>query len=365
MKSKQGFFDVLGGRMATTWRDATASAVAAGVAWLLAAWLFGHAHPVFAAVSAIVCLSPGLPSHGRQAVGLMLGVATGIVVGEVALLLPEGFLVPEGLSLLRLVLATVSSMLVAASFGMAPVVSIQAGVSAVLVLALGSENAGFARLEDVAIGVSVGLLFSQVLLTPDPVRVIDTAADNLLLRLARAFEVAADAAATQDVRKAQAALRSFTAAHESLIALGAGIDASRYAARWSLRGRLAARNVAEMAARYDRRAIRLFASSLLFGEALADALRKGTAPVPNGLADAIRSAAHRCRGIPRPDATSGETTAVPLAAASVTDDWTSTVLHLQATCAVLTRLEALEREAGVVTSPPAPSGQTAPPPTGQ
>ncbi|HWJ05553.1 MAG TPA: FUSC family protein [Steroidobacteraceae bacterium] len=365
--SPKGVFEVFGDRIASAWRDATTSAVAAGLAWLLAAWLFGHSHPVFAAVSAIVCLSPGLPSHGRQAVGLMLGVATGIVVGEAALLLPQGFLVPEGLSLLRLVLATVSSMLIAASFGMAPVVSIQAGVSAVLVLALGPENAGLARLEDVAIGVSVGLLFSQVLLTPDPVRVIDTAADNLLVRLARAFDIAADAAAAQDVRKAQAALRSFTAAHESLVALGAGIDASRYAARWSLRGRLAARNVAEMAARYDRRAIRLFAASLLFGEALADALRKGAAPVPEGLADKIRSVADRCRRIPRHDVAAGEGAgAATLADASAAVDWRPTVLHLQATCAVLTRLESLEREAGVVASsptPPAPS--LAPPSSGE
>lgn len=360
--STKGALGILADRFVSAWRDAVTSAVAAGIAWLLAAWLFGHEHPVFAAVSAIVCLSPGLPSHGRQAVGLMLGVATGIVVGEAALLLPEGFLVPEGLSLLRLVLATVASMLVAASFGMAPVVSIQAGVSAVLVLALGPENAGLARLEDVAIGVSVGLLFSQVLLTPNPVRIIDTAADNLLLRLSRAFRAAADAAAAQDVRKAQMALRSFATAHESLVALGTGIDTARYAARWSLRGRLAARNVAEMAARYDRRAIRLFAASLLFGEALADALRKGTAPVPEGLVEQIQDVADRCRRVPRHDVAPCAKPVAMSSDASVAADWRSTVLHLQATCAVLTRLEALEREA---MSAAVADDERAPPPAGQ
>ncbi|QDD97024.1 FUSC family protein [Roseomonas mucosa] len=276
------------------WRDALTSAIAAGIAWVLAVWLLGHPHPLFAAVSAIVCLSPGLPSHGRQAVGLMLGVATGIIVGELALLLPEGLLVPEGLSLLRLVFATLLSMVIAASFGQPAVVPIQAGVSAVLVLALGPQSAGLNRMEDVVVGAIIGLTFSQILLTPDPVRMIDAAAGGLFLKLAEAFRSAAAALQTRDPVKAEAALAAFSASHDSLITLGAGIDAARYAARWSLRGRLAAHAVAEVAARYDRRAIRLYASSLLFAEALANALRKDAGRAPPGLAEQILDAADRC-----------------------------------------------------------------------
>ena len=65
-------------RWASGWRDALASAIAAALAWILAVHFLGHEHPVFAAISAVVCLAPGLPSHGKQAVGLMVGVATGI-----------------------------------------------------------------------------------------------------------------------------------------------------------------------------------------------------------------------------------------------------------------------------------------------
>ncbi|WP_454622053.1 FUSC family protein [Bradyrhizobium cenepequi] len=334
---------ILTSRLTVAWRDAAASAVAAGIAWILAVWMLGHPHPLFAAVSAIVCLSPGLPSHGRQAVGLMLGVATGIVVGELALLLPEGLLVPKGLSLLRLALATFFSMLVAASFGQPAVVPIQAGVSAVLVLALGPQSAGLTRLEDVAVGVAVGLAFSQVLLTPDPVRQIDAAADDLLLRLAKAFREAADALKAGDFRKAEVALRLFSSAHDSLIALGAGIDAARYAARWSLRGRLAARAVAETAARYDRRAIRLYASSLLFGEALANALRKAASPMPEGLLESVLDAGARCSWL-----TSAEPAAVPTSAPSVTEEtaaaeWRGALVHLHAIFAFLASLENIGR----------------------
>jgi hypothetical protein len=53
-------------RWRETWRDSVASAAAAGLAWVLAQHLFGHSKPLFAAISAIsaiICLSPGLPSR--------------------------------------------------------------------------------------------------------------------------------------------------------------------------------------------------------------------------------------------------------------------------------------------------------------
>lgn len=341
------FLDVIANRFSLAWRDAAISAIAAGIAWIVAVWLLGHPHPVFAAVSAIVCLSPGLPSHGRQAMGLMLGVATGIIVGELALQLPPGLLVPEGLSLLRLSLATFFSMLVAAAFSMAPVVPIQAGVSAVLVLALGPQSAGLTRMEDVAVGVLIGLTLSQVLLTPDPVREIDAAADDLLLRLAKALRDAADSLQAHDVRKAEVSLKEFSTAHDSLIALGSGIDAARYAARWSLRGRLAARSVAETAARYDRRAIRLYASALLFGEALANALRKGATPGPEGLTHFILDIAARCERLANGNADANELFAANVQ--SVPTDWRNTFDHLRAVSDVLATLEDINRPLSITT----------------
>lgn len=238
--------------------------------------------------------SPGPPSHGRQAIGLMLGVAIGILIGELALLLPEGALVPEGLSLLRLFCGTLAAVFLAALLGQPPVVAIQAGVSVVLVLALGPENAGLTRLEDVGIGVATGLFFSQVLLTPDPVRLLDSSADKLLLKLGAAFRDSAAALRDRDSGRADRALEAFSAAHDDLVALEAGIEAARYAARWSVRGRLGAHTVAEMASLYDRRTIRLYASALLFAEALASALRKAPDSVPADMEAVVLIAAGQC-----------------------------------------------------------------------
>ena len=322
-------------RLAAAWRDAAAAAVAAALAWIVSVGLFGHHRPVFAAVSAIVCLAPGLPNHGRQAVGLILGVATGILVGELALLLPDTY------PLLRVSFVAFFAILVAAGYGLAPVVPIQSGVSAVLVLALGPASAGTVRLLDVIAGTGIGLLFSQVLLTPDPVRLLDDAAADLLARLRAAFGAAATALDAGDAARAQAAVESFSGAHTSLAALTGAIDTARSAARWSLRGRLAARRVLPDADRYDRRAARLYASSLLFGSALAATMSRGTPPPPE-LLPRLR----HLIALTDPAATPPPAGPPPTSLDGLPDDWRAPVVRLEESIEALARFRALARPVG-------------------
>ena len=272
-----------------SWRDALIASIAGGVAWLICQWLLGQPKPIFAMVTGVICLAPNLPNHARQAVGVMVGVMTGVVIGELSLLLPDK--IP-----LMLHMGAVSfvSMVVATTFGMAPAIAIQSGVSAILVLVMGPQVAGFARLIDVAVGVAVGLLFSQILLTPDPVRLIDRAARGLTDKLAGGLKQAAIALRQQDAVRAQNAINQFTKAHQAVVALGDGIDLARSNARWSLRGRFVAREVAEIAGRYDRRGIRLYASALLFGEALGNALRKKETPPPLWITEALQTVIDNC-----------------------------------------------------------------------
>jgi uncharacterized membrane protein YgaE (UPF0421/DUF939 family) len=278
-------------RWRETWRNSAASAVAAGLAWIVAQHLFGHPTPLFAAISAIICLSPGLPSHAAQAVGLLVGVAIGIVVGELSLLLPEGW------PLLRLGIAAFVAIIAAAAFGLPPVVPIQSGVSAILVLAFGTETAGAGRMLDVASGAVIGLLFSQVLITPNPVRNIDDAARNLFDELAKGLRTCADALEENDPATAEVGLKRLFAARRSVASLDAEIQAARNAARWSLRGRFAAREIGAAFQRYDCNAMQLYASALLLGQALANALREVNACVPNGLHERIVDASQRCKSL--------------------------------------------------------------------
>ena len=277
-------------RMNGAWRDALATAIAGALAWLLANWLLGHPHPVFAIVTAIVCLAPGLPNHGRQATGLMLGVAIGILMGELALQIPETMLEAEPLALLRMSAAVFLSILIASVFGLPAVVPIQAGVSAVLVLAMGAENAGWHRMEDVIVGAGAGLLFSQILLTPDPLRQIDSAMAHLLLRIGAGLEAAAEALHKADPRRAETTLGLMLRAQEDLALLRAGADGARYSARWSLRGRLAAASVISAADDAEHDAIRLCAAALLLADGLREALLQGKRP-PGELESSLRALA--------------------------------------------------------------------------
>jgi uncharacterized membrane protein YgaE (UPF0421/DUF939 family) len=124
------------GRWRLNWTDALASSAGAALSWALAQHLLGHRQPVFAAVATVVCLAPGLPNRGQQAVHMMIGLLVGIAVAELLLLVP-GFGTP-----LQITIIGFTAIMVALSFGLAPVIPIQSGVSAILVITMGPSTAG-------------------------------------------------------------------------------------------------------------------------------------------------------------------------------------------------------------------------------
>jgi uncharacterized membrane protein YgaE (UPF0421/DUF939 family) len=149
-------------RVRAAFTHAFAAAAAAAFAYWVARYFLGHPQPIFAAISAVICLAPGIPNHLRQGLGLMIGVTTGIFIGELALL------VPFELGEMRLASATFLAMMVASLFGLAPVVPIQAGASAMLVLLLGPQSAGLVRFMDVTVGVSIGLAIALLFFRKPP-----------------------------------------------------------------------------------------------------------------------------------------------------------------------------------------------------
>jgi uncharacterized membrane protein YgaE (UPF0421/DUF939 family) len=138
-----------------------AATLAAAMAYGAARLLLHQPQPIFAAITAIICLAPGIPSHFRQAVNLLIGVSIGIVIGELVFLLPES-LGPYDVGELRVGVAIFAAMLIATAFGLPPVVPIQAGASALLVILMGPKAAGLARFLDVLIGAATGLVFAVI-----------------------------------------------------------------------------------------------------------------------------------------------------------------------------------------------------------
>ena len=131
----------------------------------------------------MVCLAPGLPSHLKQTKSLVIGCALGIVIGDLLWQLPDQHL------LIRLSAGIFLAVLLGAVVGPAPVVPIQSGVSVVLVLAMGPSAAGGTRLLDVLVGAAVGLIFSQVLFTSNPIKDMGRAASTFLKQLANGLDL--------------------------------------------------------------------------------------------------------------------------------------------------------------------------------
>jgi len=120
-------------------------------------------------------------------------------------------------------------------------------------------------------------------------------------RFAEGLRKCAEALQENDPTTAEVGLRRLSAARRSVASLDAEIQAARNAARWSLRGRFAAREIGAAAQRYDCKAIQLYASTLLLGQALASALREVNVCVPNGLHERIIDASERCKSLIGPE----------------------------------------------------------------
>lgn len=273
--------------------DSLAAALACLVAWQISHALFGHPKPVFAAVTTVVCLAPGLPNHLRQTWSMLMGCILGIVVGDIAWMLPDHHF------LLRLGGATLVSMLVASLFSSTPVVPIQAAVSTLLVLAMGPSTAGGARLMDVLVGAATGVVFSQVLFTTNPLHSMARAASTLLQQMGAGLGDMLAAVQAHDHQRAERALHALTATSDALAALRVAVQQAQFSTRWSVRGRLSAAQVQTVVHRYDRHAVRLYANGLLLGESLARALSHTQGPLPDGVAQRCHWLVQACDALAR------------------------------------------------------------------
>lgn len=164
---------------------------AATAAWVIAHQFGDHDEPFFAPIAVVVALSSPVGERGRNAVRLLTGVFLGIATGEVTVLLLGG-----GYG--RLALATFAAMALARLVGGPRLVMVQAAAGAILTVAAADGEAGVDRLIDGAIGAGVALFCSQVLLSPEPVRLVRRAAADALARLAESLATIARALESRD-----------------------------------------------------------------------------------------------------------------------------------------------------------------------
>ncbi len=201
---------------------------AATLAWLIAKYVLDHPEPFFAPIAALVALNTSLGERGLNALRLLQGVIVGIAVGELTLLTLNG-----GYGSLAIAILTATA--VARALNGARIAVAQAAVSAILVVALADAGAGADRLIDALIGAGVALVFSQLLFSPEPVRLLRRAETTALAVMADGLSSTAKALEHDDDDElAEIAVTRLRDVRDDLSELGRVRRASTRVARRSL-----------------------------------------------------------------------------------------------------------------------------------
>jgi uncharacterized membrane protein YgaE (UPF0421/DUF939 family) len=128
----------------------------AGAAWWIANDLLHHYQPFFAPVTAMICLGMSYGQRLRRVADVMLGVAVGVLVGDV-------FIHYFGSGVWQIVLVAGIAMSLATLLGAGMLLITQAGLQAVIVTTLVAQpGQAFSRWVDALIGGSLALVLTLV-----------------------------------------------------------------------------------------------------------------------------------------------------------------------------------------------------------
>jgi hypothetical protein len=215
------------GRLPTNAWFILQAAVAAGIAYFLAANLLGHEQPFFAPVAAVVTLSLAPGERGRRALEVALGVVVGLVVADLIVLA-----IGVGAAQIAVVVAT--AMVAAVLIGERRLLVNQAAISAILVVVIQPPDSGFSpdRFFNALIGGGVALAINH-LFPVNPERLVERAARPIFEELAAALEEVAEALISGDRERAQALLESVRDLDERVRSFNEALSAGYETARLS------------------------------------------------------------------------------------------------------------------------------------
>jgi uncharacterized membrane protein YgaE (UPF0421/DUF939 family) len=218
---------------------AAQAGLAAGIAWLIAHDLIGHPRPFFAPIAAVIVLNVSVGQRLRRAVELVVGVAVGILVGDVLIYF-------IGTGPWQVGLSVASAILAAVFLGGSATIIGQAASSAVLVATLAQPQGGvsLSRFVDALIGGVVGVLVMALLLQVNPLTRIGRAAKPTFDCLSEGLRACAAALRSGSQEDAQGALEALRHSESSIAAFRDALSDARETAtlapvRWRARVPLA------------------------------------------------------------------------------------------------------------------------------
>ena len=213
-------------------------ALAASLAWLVATQVVGHTRPFFAPIAAILCLGVSLGARLRRSVELVVGVSVGIGIADLLITV-----IGTGAWQIGLVVALAMALAVLLDGG--PMITLQAGSSAVLVATLlpPGQSGGPERALDALVGGVVALAVVTVL-PADPLRSARRDGAAVLDALAAALRGVATGLDGRDDTVVEAALQRARGTQTTLDALRSDLVAGREIAqmaplRWRSRDQVA------------------------------------------------------------------------------------------------------------------------------
>ena len=220
------------------------AALAAGLAWLIAAHVAGVRSPFYAPIAAVACLGVAPGQRVRRGIELLAGIGIGVVVADAVISM-------AGTGVWQIALIVALAMSAATLLDGGAVITIQSAVSALVVATLYApiHSSAGSRLLDGAIGGVVGLAVAA-LLPGDPVAATRAAAERVLGEIAAVARGVGTAIATADPEAAAAAVRRLRLSQPTVDDLQAALRAGEETviiAPWWRRGRPALRPYATLA----------------------------------------------------------------------------------------------------------------------
>jgi len=281
----RGRFLASGERIRDGWWSVLQCSVGAAVAWALCVQLLGHQRPFFACVAAVVCLGVRAAQRLRRVAELAVGVTLGVAVGD-------ALVGRIGSGTWQIALVVAIALILALALDGGPLVTAQAGLQAVFVVALPRLPGGdVARWQDAMVGGAVALLVAA-LLPAAPWKAAHRAARTALLDLAEVLRECAAALREGDPGQAAFALGRARATSPALATWGDALLTGRDITRLSPLRRDTAHEWAAqstLAAGVDRatRNLRVLVRRVLFAVGEAEHLPPAMPDLLEELADVL------------------------------------------------------------------------------
>jgi uncharacterized membrane protein YgaE (UPF0421/DUF939 family) len=265
------------------------TAVAASLAYLSAIHLLGHQQPFFAPIAAIISLGVTLSQRRRRALELAIGVAIGLMVADLLVLV-------IGTGTVQMGLVVTLAMAAAVFFGGGPLLVSQAAASAVLVVVLQAPDASFApdRFLDALVGGGIALTINY-LFPINPERLVEDAAEPVFEELTTVLEEVAAALSGGDRERAERALLRARRIDEQVRSLSEALTASRETARLSPTRRRALKHLEVYSTAGTRIELAVINTRVLARGAANAVLRGDTIPPP--LTEAILDLSRAVRAL--------------------------------------------------------------------